>query len=90
MQIDWTVIPRGDYSFQQQKIYVTLKRKGDIVLNEMTWNKTGAPAADNPVTAFPVLTSPLHHHPGPRRGALAEPGSRFCHSDNILLIWRVQ
>jgi hypothetical protein len=45
MQIDWTVIPRGDYSFQQQKIYVTLNRKGDIVMNEMTWNKTGAPVA---------------------------------------------
>lgn len=45
MQIDWAIIPRGDYAFQQQKIYATLNRRGEFKLNEMTWHKTGAPAA---------------------------------------------
>jgi hypothetical protein len=45
MQIEWAVIPRGDYAFQQQKIYVTLNRNGEFKMNEMTWKKTGAPAA---------------------------------------------
>ena len=45
MQIEWVVIPRGDYAFQQSKIFVTLNRNGEIRMNEMTWQRAGGPAA---------------------------------------------
>ena len=45
MQIEWAVIPRGDYYCNQSKLYVTLNRRGEFKMNEMTWNRTGSPAA---------------------------------------------
>ena len=45
MQIEWAVIPTGGYYCNQSKIYVTLNRKDEIRMNEMTWNKAGSPAA---------------------------------------------
>ena len=76
MQIDWAVIPRGDYSFQQQKLYVTLNRKGDIGMNEMTWNKTGAPAAymvmfnrtNNLIALKPTAATMKNAYPARKKG----------------------
>lgn len=45
MQIEWSVLPRGDVHPSQSRIFVTMNRKGEIVLNGMAWRRMGEPAA---------------------------------------------
>jgi hypothetical protein len=76
MQIEWAVIPRGDFAFQQQKIYVTLNRNGEIRMNEMTWKRAGAPAAflvmfnrtNNLIALKPTATAIKNAYPARRYG----------------------
>jgi len=45
MQIEWTVVPRGDIHPSDSRVYVTMNRKGEIVLNGTAYKRTGEPAA---------------------------------------------
>lgn len=45
MQIEWSVIPRGDVHPSDTRVYVTMNRKGEIVLNGTAYRRMGEPAA---------------------------------------------
>ena len=45
MQIDWSVIPRGDVCHTQACVRVSMNRKGEIKMNEFTWRRMGEPKA---------------------------------------------
>ena len=43
MQIDWLVLPRGDVAPHNSGVYVTMNRKGEIMLNKVTYKRVGEP-----------------------------------------------
>ena len=45
MQIDWSVVPRGDVHASDTRVYVTMNRKGAIVLNGTAYRRVGEPKA---------------------------------------------
>lgn len=45
MQIEWSVVPRGDVHPSHTRIYVTMNRKGEIVLNGTAYRRIGEPPA---------------------------------------------
>ena len=45
MQIEWAVVPRGDVHPSDTRVYSSMNRKGEIVLNGTTYKRTGEPAA---------------------------------------------
>ena len=45
MQIDWSIVPRGDVHPTHTRVYVTMNRKGEIVLNGTAYRRMGEPAA---------------------------------------------
>jgi hypothetical protein len=45
MQIEWSVVPRGDVHPSDSRVYVTMNRKGEIVLNGTAYRRMGEPAA---------------------------------------------
>jgi hypothetical protein len=45
MQIEWAVVPRGDVHPAHTRVYVTMNRKGEIVLNGTAYRRMGEPAA---------------------------------------------
>ena len=45
MQIEWSIIPRGDVHPSDTRVYVTMNRRGEIVLNGTAYRRMGEPAA---------------------------------------------
>lgn len=45
MSVEWTLLPRDDIRPQWAGLYVTMNRLGSIVMNRVTYERTGSPAA---------------------------------------------
>ena len=45
MEIEWTILPRGDVAAHWSGFYVTMNRLGSIVLSRVTWERLGGPGA---------------------------------------------
>lgn len=45
MQLEWSVIPRNDVRPADTRVYVTLNRKGEIIMNGTAYRRAGEPAA---------------------------------------------
>ena len=45
MEIEWTILPRGDVAPHWSGLYVTLNKDGAIVLSGVTHERLGSPAA---------------------------------------------
>ena len=45
MQIEWAVVPRGDVHPSDSRVYASMNRKGEIVLNGTAYRRMGEPAA---------------------------------------------
>lgn len=45
MQLEWSIVPRGDVAPQASVFYVTMNRKGAIALNGTAYKRMGEPAA---------------------------------------------
>ena len=45
MHIEWSIVPRGDVHPAHTRVYVTMNRKGEIVLNGTAYRRMGEPAA---------------------------------------------
>lgn len=43
MEIEWTILPRGDVAAHWSGLYVTMNRLGSIVLSRVTWERLGEP-----------------------------------------------
>lgn len=45
MEIEWTILPRGDVAAHWSGLYVTLNRIGSIAMSRITWERLGSPRA---------------------------------------------
>lgn len=45
MEIEWTILPRGDVAAHWSGLYVTMNRIGSIVLSRVTHERLGEPGA---------------------------------------------
>ena len=45
MEIEWTILPRGDVAPHWSGLYVTMNRLGSIVISRVTHERLGGPAA---------------------------------------------
>ena len=45
MQIEWSIVPRGDVHPAHTRVYVTMNRIGTIAMNKLTYQRMGEPAA---------------------------------------------
>jgi hypothetical protein len=45
MEIEWTILPRGDVAAHWSGLYVTMNRLGSIVLSRVAWERLGGPGA---------------------------------------------
>ena len=45
MQIEWSIVPRGDVHPAHTRVYVTMNRAGTIAMNKLTYQRMGEPAA---------------------------------------------
>jgi len=41
MEIEWTILPRGDVAAHWSGLYVTLNRIGSIAMSRVTWARSG-------------------------------------------------
>lgn len=76
MQLEWSILPRGDIHPASSRVYVSLNRKGEIVLNSTAWQRTGAPEAfqilfnraNNLVALRPADIGTVNAYPARKRG----------------------
>ncbi len=45
MDVEWTILPRGDVAAHWSGLYVTMNRLGSIVLSRVTWERLDGPEA---------------------------------------------
>ena len=45
MQIEWKVVPRNEIRPADTRVYVTMNRRGEIVMNGTAYRRVGEPAA---------------------------------------------
>ena len=45
MQVEWSILPRGDVHPADTRVYVTMNRGGTIAMNKLTYQRMGEPAA---------------------------------------------
>ena len=43
MEVEWTILPRGDVAAHWSGLYVTMNRLGSIVMSRVTWERLGGP-----------------------------------------------
>ena len=67
MEVEWTILPRGDVAPHWSGLYVTMNRLGSIVMSRVTYERLGEPAA------FLVMFDRFNHRLGLKP---AEPGTR--------------
>lgn len=45
MEVEWTILPRGDVAVHWSGLYVTMNRIGSIAMSRVTWERLGSPEA---------------------------------------------
>lgn len=76
MQLDWTILPRGDIHPASSRVYVTMNPKGEIVLNSTAFQRMGAPEAfqiffnrtNNLIALRPAYAASKNAYPARKRG----------------------
>src|SRR5216683_4688075 len=70
MDIEWTILPRGDVAPHWSGLYVTMNRRGSVVISRITHERLGEPAG------YLVMFDRFNRRLGLRP---AKPGERYAY-----------